>query len=828
MLVRNLTNFPFGSKVTSRRPPQPEMTFVVRGRFRIVPGGTVELDVDPDHDPLLPDLATQGSLSMETYGEDDDVLTGAPLWPNDLADFKLRGEVMVVGPCFSPGGRPVQRTTAGVTLAGVKKRLDVVGHRVWSDRQLGAQLSDPLPFTEMPVDYRHAFGGAGFAANPAGLGMEGNRLPNLENPGSPMRAPSDRPAPAALGPLNPEWAQRRAARGKNYGQDWAKNRAPFYADDFDWQHFQCAPRDQQIDGYFRGDEELGLEHLHRDHPRLTTKLPGLRVRVFVERDQAEPAEIPMNLDTVLVDSDASVVYLTWRGLAAVRTVDLHDVVGALVAAEPLDARTPASDYIGQLQDYLANPLAISGFDVEALQAEQQAGMERLAAMKQAMAEIGQGGDAALGSELAQLVDVATGEKDEERSRALVDATEELAKQRAEHDADGPSLAATIAERQAVAHRADPAPLKLPSAEGMPAVPRPELVAALDDAHQQAESAEAELAEGLEGSGQERPDAPEGADAAALKKLIDSPLVAGLRGPPPKPPEPGSDLRQQDYRERDLRGADMSACNLSEALLTRADLRGVSLREADLSHAVLHGANLEGADLSGAKLPLANLTEANAAGAKLAGAQVERTLFDDANLEGADLTGMKASFTIFTRTTFRGADLGRADLSECIFDGADLERATAKEAQIRKCLFKEAKLSGAAFDGARLDKTSFFGSELVGARFVGAVGQGVVFLKATIDDGDFSRAILPGAFFNEGSAHRAVFERAHLKGARFYRTLITSARLARANLYDADFRHARLDDTSFEHANLFQADLSGASGERTTFDNANLTRCKLPS
>src|SRR5947209_7433938 len=38
MKTKNLTPFLFGAKLTSRKPPQLEMTAIVRGAFRFVPG----------------------------------------------------------------------------------------------------------------------------------------------------------------------------------------------------------------------------------------------------------------------------------------------------------------------------------------------------------------------------------------------------------------------------------------------------------------------------------------------------------------------------------------------------------------------------------------------------------------------------------------------------------------------------------------------------------------------------------------------------------------------------------------------------------------------
>ncbi len=43
MKTKNLTPFPFGAKLTARRPPDLEMTLIVRGAFRFVP-----------HEPLTP------------------------------------------------------------------------------------------------------------------------------------------------------------------------------------------------------------------------------------------------------------------------------------------------------------------------------------------------------------------------------------------------------------------------------------------------------------------------------------------------------------------------------------------------------------------------------------------------------------------------------------------------------------------------------------------------------------------------------------------------------------------------------------------------------
>ena len=47
--------------------------------------------------------------------------------------------------------------------------------------------------------------------------------------------------------------------------------------------FDDLPVDQQIDGYFHGDEAIVLRNLYPGKPRFTTFLPGTKVRCFVDR-----------------------------------------------------------------------------------------------------------------------------------------------------------------------------------------------------------------------------------------------------------------------------------------------------------------------------------------------------------------------------------------------------------------------------------------------------------------------------------------------------------------------------------------------------------------
>jgi hypothetical protein len=81
------------------------------------------------------------------------------------------------------------------------------------------------------------------------------------------------------------------------------------------------------------DQEVVLEHLHPDHARLATRLPGLHTYAFVERSHAPAQELAMTLDTLWIDAERSICTLTWRGqLSASRSDEPGRVLVAIAGA----------------------------------------------------------------------------------------------------------------------------------------------------------------------------------------------------------------------------------------------------------------------------------------------------------------------------------------------------------------------------------------------------------------------------------------------------------------------------------------------------------------
>ncbi len=802
MRTKNTTDLLFGAKVTSRRPPRPEMTLLVRGTFALRHGAVAA--------PLegIPQIA-QGPLQAETFRDGDDERIGDCLYPGDFADFKPRADVLLVGRCHAPGNRLVREQDVRFSVGSWSKMLRVTGRRVWTEQVLGPAASEPQPFVEMPLDWTGAFGGPGYTKNPAGKGLGPGELPTIEDPRSLVRSRDDRPEPAGFGPVNPAWPQRAGKMGKEYGASYRKTRAPYFAEDFDWSFFNAAPADQQLP-YLRGDEELSFQGLHPVHDLYTSRLPGLRVRAFVKDRDGLFREVKLVLDTLLADLDQERIVLTWRGLTEVREDDLSDVTFALVAAEPLaDPPLPEAHYRARLDAFEADPLGLHDLSPE-LAAHVARAREIEAAHEKAAAEPpGDPLDALLEQKLAPLAPDVRAQIRKRIDEAIASAPA------------GADMRAKILELLSGGSAEKAPPPVMPSmAGGKPTV-------SLRDAMKSVLGAVAKAKARAEQGHATPEDRALLAQAEALfgdERLRE--LDPTLREPSPAEPGPGRDLSGQDLRGRDLRGADLRGAKLDGAILMGADLAEARLAGASLQGAVLFEANLRGADLARCDLTRCNAASAVLEGASLEGAALDQAHFKGARLRGADLRHVYGQFVSFPGADLTGVKLGGARLTRADFEGAVLEAADLTEAEITRSVFRDGRAPRSIWARAGLGGTSFMGAALEGASFIGIRAEGSIWTGALLRRADFRLAHLRAAHFTEATADEARFYGADLAEARFYRTSLLRAGLARANLFGADLCKAQLDGARLPGANLYDAKLLGASVRGCDFNGANLERARF--
>jgi hypothetical protein len=233
------------------------------------------------------------------------------------ADFALaRGstDVLVVGHAHALQGKPAIAVEARVRIGAWQKRLLAVGDRRWERGMTGWRLTDPEPFTRMPLVYERAFGGREHAVNPVGLGfapsatdLAGQAAPNLEDPSDLLRAPDQRPRPMSFGPIAREWPERRRLAG-TYDERWRRERRPLVPEDFDAAFWQSAPPDQRVS--LHGGEPVELTGLH---PRgvLRFELPRIQAS-FRTRLGGRYVEHAPSLHTVIFEPDEDRLVLVFQ------------------------------------------------------------------------------------------------------------------------------------------------------------------------------------------------------------------------------------------------------------------------------------------------------------------------------------------------------------------------------------------------------------------------------------------------------------------------------------------------------------------------------------
>ena len=129
-------------------------------------------------------------------------------------DYRKKGiDIIVFGKATALNGEPVKKTNVAVECGNVSHKIEVFGDRTWRMSNGELVASEPLPFLEMDLSNNHAYGGMAVwedselahSVNPDGCGFylsesiaEGQKLPNLEKPGSLIKKWSDQPPPACF------------------------------------------------------------------------------------------------------------------------------------------------------------------------------------------------------------------------------------------------------------------------------------------------------------------------------------------------------------------------------------------------------------------------------------------------------------------------------------------------------------------------------------------------------------------------------------------------------------------------------------------------------
>ena len=789
-------------------------TFEFDHRFHFTVSVFSFFDFDP-RTGLLPENAMWPFAAQE-LGD------GAVL---DLGMPKPFGEVLVCGSFFAPGNTAVPAGRVRLSLGEIDKTLFVFGPRYWI-RAAGVSLaiSEPAPMTSLKIDFANAFGGPGFDRNPLGKGFapvpssSGERfhpLPNIEDPHNLIGSPKQRPEPACLTPLDMMWPQRRSKSG-TYDQKWLEERFPGLPDDLDWSFYNTAPVDQQLEGFFEGNEPFELVNMHPEQSLLQGRLPGIRSRCFMNQlagGETHFREIPLRADTVWLFPQARKGILTYRGVTDVATDDADDVSHLLLAYERLsDPSRPLEHYKEALEQRLDKDrgylLALKESDL--IPEGESSALKGIMDGDEAVKLTGKG--------------LLAGNMKNRADREKDKLSEELRKAGLNPDAYD------FTQAQSPAVDVD----NLESLEDL-----------VDQARMQRQEAEDKARKALaeQGFDYDHLTATPGRDPSAHFRFSAEDTISQLRELGVQDPEGETLLKRSEellkaaYKDYGhffppcarLQAQELEALKgtvlkgyLSGESFAGKDLTGIDLSGQDLAGIDLRGAFLEGADLSGTNLEGADLSEAVLVRARMADTRLASAVMSAAGLGGAILTGANLEGAVLSGAILVKADLSRAILARANLEDADLSEASLQEADLsgtslKRCRMMDTRLDGAGCPGANLSEALLLSASLRNCDFTRASLVSAILVKVTGDDTHLTGAELK----NLRMLGECSFQDSNFSGAR-----LTGANLRGANLDRCDFSSADISGSDFVQCSLREADMNLTTAAGTQFGKADLSHARM--
>jgi hypothetical protein len=236
-------------------------------------------------------------------------------------------DIILNATAYAPRRIPTQVLDVVISVGQIQKMLRVFGDRYWKRGLFSPRITGPEVFTEMPIVYENAFGGADSldpesekavveTRNPVGRGIAlkagrllGQRLPNIEDPNDLIRGWRNRPYPAGLGAIPSNWSPRKEHAG-TLDETWHRERMPLWPVDYDPRYHQSAHPELVSCEPLRGGELVRLTHLSPDST-LSFRLP--RVHLIFDTYVAQSRlRQPAQLDRVIIEPDARKVLMIWR------------------------------------------------------------------------------------------------------------------------------------------------------------------------------------------------------------------------------------------------------------------------------------------------------------------------------------------------------------------------------------------------------------------------------------------------------------------------------------------------------------------------------------
>lgn len=740
----------------------------------------------------------------------------------DLGLPKPRGEYLIYGKAYS--SKPVQAMAVHITIDQLSKSLVVIGNRYWTP--IGA--SKPEFFTELSVNYTNAYGGEGFAENPLGKGYKTPEtgkfyLPSIEDPNSPITRKSDQPYPAGFNAYPINWPQRMQYMGQidnNYLQEswpeFPKGTNPLI--------FNTAPEDQQLKGYFQGTEKFTIKNMHPVNSTQTSKLPGVRARIFITQKNKNSEEIfkelPAKAETLWLFPNQEVGTLLFRANINVADEEYSDLLQLYAVWESMEETPRSAEFYLQqllLNDQIENE-AVAEPPIEAPPiATESAPVEETAAEEDSLPE-----NPELDEALKGLQDIQKKLADQLKAQG-VDAEQQAAKimsMSANPQTKEMSSEEALKELQQITQNimqknnltqtdldkviAQSAESKLPPLSDLlkqlgpldgNAAELVENLVKLDKISKDNQVAqEAEMAE-------ESPIDNNSIDEATIPLPVLTPLTLTV-----------NDVINKYNHNK----------NLSNLDLSNLDLSNLDLQGADFNRSILNNVNFQNSNLENTAFNGSFIDNADFSNTLLNNAVINDSYVGRANFSNANLTNTKITTSDLNSSNFNRSILISAQFTEVNLDQSNLENIAAQQSKLIRCILSNCNISNANFTEATLTDSDLSLSTLDSSKFNNAIATGVKLAGATGESADFKNANL---------SYSRADETTSLQKANFKNTNLNFASWEGAQLVESDFSNAIFDESNFSSSNFTKAKLELASAKKTdfskaVFEHADLNRINL--
>jgi len=850
--------------------PGHSLTLIIKGTFDLKLGEKAELS----EEQLYP--------TSDEFYPDDDEMKGSPRYEMDFAYHKPRADLLLVGKCYSPGEKALKACQVTFRVGSKSRSLAIFGKRSWKHDVMGlGSISDPRPFRTMELRYEKSYGGEEYKKNPLGrgfsrsldtVGIKGKYLPNIEDPKNLIETSGSHPQPAGFGPLNRMWELRHSKMG-SYKDDYLKKSWPWFPSDFDWSHFNAAPPEMQLEGYLRGDEELFFENLHKKHPNYKSRLPGLRIRSFINKLVNEKSaetdfiEVPLNLDTLWVDMEAEKLILVWRGWTEVSSEDYEEVRQIFIISEDLDKQAQKIEKCHELflatveeqreelelvPEFPGESAGQGGVSVDLEDDETRLAIPKLPEDDETQLDISR-----LDAKTTTKADIETSEELAEEKLALIKKIESQTAALMTHL--GFSIENLPAEvKQQAKEQGERIIQKLTETD-------PNIVMELEQEEQEkklreelsklgldydslpevSEKAKAEQERLMQEMGITQLDSSKNEEYAKFWKMLAavmpqigvdpenlSPLIETARpqierikdhnsieAEDEEAMEEAEVLNNSRTGEKEAEKDTQQIKNDSEQT-SESSLESIkekmdktrSLADMDLSGKDLSGLEMPGVDFAGALMSGVVLTGANLAGANFSGAALIGADLSNANLEKADLQQAD-----FSEGNLSGVNLSGAKLNDTVFEKAKMDHAILDQVEANEAIFTEADLSLASFKNAELSGSDFSNCLLHEADF-----QGANLTEASVEG-----AMGTKVNFREANLTRLrASEKCNFSQANFIKAIGPESTWHESILNESDFSFSQMEAADFSKASLEKANLSAANMKFSRFIKANLKETKM--